>query len=48
MKLNGYFGDTCRMYTVGEVSENAQNLIDVTRECLAIGVKTVPTRQSFW
>ena len=37
--LNGYFGDTCRMYTVGEVSENAQNLIDVTRECLAIGVR---------
>jgi methionyl aminopeptidase len=37
--LNGYFGDTCKMYTVGKVSISAQNLIDVTRECLSIGVK---------
>ena len=37
--LNGYFGDTCRMYAVGKIADNAQNLIDVTRECLAIGVK---------
>ena len=36
--LDGYYGDTCKMYAVGEISQNAQDLIDVTRECLAIGV----------
>jgi methionyl aminopeptidase len=37
--LDGYFGDTSRMYTVGSVSEHAQKLIDVTKECLRIGIK---------
>jgi methionyl aminopeptidase len=37
--LNGYFGDTCKMYSVGEISKNAQDLIDATKECLRIGVK---------
>ena len=37
--LNGYFGDTSKMYTVGNVSEHAQKLIDVSRECLRIGIK---------
>lgn len=37
--LNGYYGDTCKMYTVGDISENAKNLIEVTKECLKIGVK---------
>ena len=37
--LNGYFGDTCKMYPVGKISEEAQRLIDVTRNCLKIGVE---------
>lgn len=37
--LDGYFGDTCKMYPIGVISDNAQRLIDVTKECLAIGVK---------
>lgn len=37
--LNGYYGDTCRMYTVGTINEQAQKLIDVTKECLKIGIK---------
>ncbi len=36
--LNGYFGDTSKMYTVGGISEYAQKLIDVTKECLRIGI----------
>lgn len=36
--LNGYFGDTSRMYTVGEITPHAQKLIDVTKECLRIGI----------
>ncbi len=37
--LNGYFGDTCRMYNVGNVSEYAKKLVDVTRECLHKGLE---------
>jgi methionyl aminopeptidase len=37
--LNGYFGDTCMMYTVGEISEGAQNLLDVTKRCLDLGIE---------
>jgi len=37
--LDGYFGDTCRMYAVGEVTDEAQALMDVTKECLKIGLK---------
>lgn len=37
--LNGYYGDTCRMYRVGEVSEEAEALIQVTKDCLRIGMK---------
>ena len=29
------------MFTVGEISEEAQRLIDVTKECLEIGIKAV-------
>jgi methionyl aminopeptidase len=39
--LNGYYGDSCRMYTVGEVSKKAQKLIDVTYDCLHEGIKAV-------
>lgn len=32
--INGYFGDSCRMYEVGAVSSEARKLIDVTKQCL--------------
>lgn len=37
--LNGYFGDTCTMFKVGEVTPYAQNLLDVAKTCLDMGVK---------
>ncbi|MBR9860409.1 type I methionyl aminopeptidase [bacterium] len=37
--LNKYYGDTCKMYAVGEISDNAQRLIDVTKTCLKKGVE---------
>lgn len=37
--LDGYYGDTSSMYTVGEVTPHAQQLIDATKECLEIGIK---------
>lgn len=36
--LGGYYGDTSAMFTVGEITEHAQKLIDVTRESLRIGI----------
>ncbi len=39
--LNGYFADSSRMYCVGEVSAEAQRLVDVALECLNIGLEQV-------
>lgn len=39
--LDGFFGDTSRMFTVGEVCLQAQNLIDVTLHCLNLGIEQV-------
>lgn len=32
--LDGYYGDSSRMFLIGEVSEEARRLVRVTRECL--------------
>lgn len=37
--LNGYFGDTCKMYPIGEITPYAQKLMDTTKECLRIGME---------
>lgn len=37
--LNGYYGDTCRMYKVGEVSEEAEHVLRVAKECLRKGIE---------
>lgn len=39
--LDGYYGDTSRMFTVGEVSEDAENLIKTTLHCLNLGIEQV-------
>lgn len=39
--LDGFYGDTSRMFTVGEVSPLAQELIDVTKHCLDLGIQQV-------
>lgn len=39
--LNGYYGDTNRMYTVGQVSKEAQKLIDDTKHCIKLGIQQV-------
>ena len=36
---NGYHGDTARTYMVGEVSDVARKLVEVTQECLVRGIK---------
>lgn len=39
--LNGYYGDTNKMYTVGNVSEAAQKLIADTKHCIDLGIRQV-------
>jgi methionyl aminopeptidase len=36
--LNGYYGDTCRTFPVGKISEEAERLLAVARDCLAVGL----------
>ncbi|MCB9018491.1 MAG: type I methionyl aminopeptidase [Paludibacteraceae bacterium] len=37
--LNGYYSDASRMFCIGEVSPEKKRLVEVTRECLEIGMK---------
>ncbi|TKD51700.1 type I methionyl aminopeptidase [Sphingomonas baiyangensis] len=37
--LDGWHGDTSRMYLVGDVSLKARRLVDVTYECLMLGLE---------
>ena len=37
--LDGWHGDTSRMYVAGDVSLRARRLIDVTYECMMIGIE---------
>ncbi|MFA6813018.1 MAG: type I methionyl aminopeptidase [Bacteroidaceae bacterium] len=36
----GYFSDASRMYLIGDVSEENKKLVQVTKECMEIGIKT--------
>lgn len=39
--LNDYYGDTSKMYQVGEISENAKKIIEVAKKSLEIGISQV-------
>lgn len=39
--LNGYFSDSSRMFCIGEISEEKKRLVEVTKECVEIGLKEV-------
>jgi methionyl aminopeptidase len=39
--LDGYFGDSNRMFCIGEVSPAAEKLVRVARECLYVGIEHV-------
>lgn len=39
--VDGWFGDTSEMFTVGEISEDAQRLIDTTRKAMWLGIMEV-------
>lgn len=39
--VDGWHGDSSRMYCVGECSEQAIRLVETTKECLELGINTV-------
>ena len=39
--VDGYFGDSSRMFEIGKVSNLAHKLVTVTKECLDLAVKTI-------
>ncbi len=45
--LNGYYGDTSRMFTVGNISNEAEKLIDTTWHCLSLGIEQVKPGNQF-
>jgi len=45
--LGGYFGDTSRMFSVGEVSEEAEELMDVAWRCLDLAIEQVKPGNRF-
>lgn len=45
--LNGYYGDTSKMYRVGEVSEKADKIIRTAKHCLDLGINQVRPGNQF-
>lgn len=39
LRLNGWIGDACETFAVGEVDDETQRLLDVTRRCLELGIE---------
>jgi len=39
--LDGYFSDSSRMFCIGNVSPEKKKLVDVTKECMELGLKQV-------
>lgn len=39
--LDGYFSDSSRMFCIGDVSPEKKRLVDVTKECIEVGLKAV-------
>lgn len=37
--LNGYYSDASRMFTIGDISPEAERLVRVTQECVDLGLK---------
>ena len=39
--LNGYFSDSSRMFCIGNISPEKKKLVEVTKECVELGLKEV-------
>jgi len=45
--LNGWFGDTSRMYVAGKLSRKAERLIEITHHALMLGIEQVKPGNTF-
>ncbi|WP_010138951.1 type I methionyl aminopeptidase [Oceanicola sp. S124] len=45
--LDGWFGDSSRMYVAGKLSRKSERLIQVTHDALMIGIETVKPGKTF-
>jgi len=45
--LDGYYGDTSRMYKVGDVTTQASDLVEATKHCLDLGIGQVKPGNKF-
>jgi methionyl aminopeptidase len=45
--LNGYYGDTSKMFAVGDISPDAKKLLAVARDCLDVGITQVRPDKPF-
>ena len=45
--LDSYYGDTSRMIAIGEIGENAEDIIDVARTSLLLGIEVVKPGNKF-
>lgn len=45
--VDGWFGDTSRMYVAGQIPRKAERLVDVTHEALLRGIEAVRPGQTF-
>ncbi|MFN3373976.1 MAG: type I methionyl aminopeptidase [Chloroflexus sp.] len=39
LRLNGWIGDACETFAVGDIDDETQRLLDVTRRCLELGIE---------
>lgn len=44
LRLNGFCGDACKTFPVGEISADARRLLEVAEKCLEVGIAAVTPR----
>jgi len=45
--LDGYFGDTSKTFPVGNINQDASDLLSITKKCLDIGIESVSPNSFF-
>lgn len=45
LRYRGYCGDACHTFAVGQISPEAQRLMDITQHCLNVGIEAAKPRK---
>ena len=45
LRLNGFCGDACFTFPVGEISPKARRLLDIAQKCLEVGIEAAKPRR---